>query len=119
MERNRRWSMEIRSGLEHGLGDRQELHITRPLINRANLGIPVELLGGVLFGVPVAPEKLQGIGGDPVGHLGAEQLGHGRLGREGPPSILKTSGVVDHRSEEHTSELQSLAYLVCRLLLEK
>src|SRR2546425_7096746 len=25
----------------------------------------------------------------------------------------------DNRSEEHTSELQSLAYLVCRLLLEK
>src|SRR2546425_5139986 len=25
----------------------------------------------------------------------------------------------DSRSEEHTSELQSLAYLVCRLLLEK
>src|SRR2546425_2607955 len=27
--------------------------------------------------------------------------------------------VDDERSEEHTSELQSLAYLVCRLLLEK
>src|SRR2546425_7942060 len=27
--------------------------------------------------------------------------------------------VVLERSEEHTSELQSLAYLVCRLLLEK
>src|SRR2546425_5508161 len=27
--------------------------------------------------------------------------------------------VTDNRSEEHTSELQSLAYLVCRLLLEK
>src|SRR2546425_9026518 len=27
--------------------------------------------------------------------------------------------VHDTRSEEHTSELQSLAYLVCRLLLEK
>src|SRR2546425_11399491 len=27
--------------------------------------------------------------------------------------------VLDARSEEHTSELQSLAYLVCRLLLEK
>src|SRR5687767_15699955 len=27
--------------------------------------------------------------------------------------------VVFLRSEEHTSELQSLAYLVCRLLLEK
>src|SRR2546425_5873143 len=26
---------------------------------------------------------------------------------------------IDSRSEEHTSELQSLAYLVCRLLLEK
>src|SRR5687767_15541633 len=28
-------------------------------------------------------------------------------------------GVSPVRSEEHTSELQSLAYLVCRLLLEK
>src|SRR2546425_8252444 len=27
--------------------------------------------------------------------------------------------LTSHRSEEHTSELQSLAYLVCRLLLEK
>src|SRR5687767_15528879 len=36
----------------------------------------------------------------------------------------KKAYVVNHsgrskRSEEHTSELQSLAYLVCRLLLEK
>src|SRR2546425_6842305 len=29
------------------------------------------------------------------------------------------SGPAASRSEEHTSELQSLAYLVCRLLLEK
>src|SRR5687767_1421140 len=28
-------------------------------------------------------------------------------------------GATQERSEEHTSELQSLAYLVCRLLLEK
>src|SRR3712207_8654853 len=28
-------------------------------------------------------------------------------------------GVMDGRSEEHTSELQSRQYLVCRLLLEK
>src|SRR5687767_15735164 len=27
--------------------------------------------------------------------------------------------IASYRSEEHTSELQSLAYLVCRLLLEK
>src|SRR2546425_8439326 len=29
------------------------------------------------------------------------------------------AGIGAFRSEEHTSELQSLAYLVCRLLLEK
>src|SRR2546425_7200473 len=31
----------------------------------------------------------------------------------------KSSAFGKARSEEHTSELQSLAYLVCRLLLEK
>src|SRR5687768_17819660 len=30
-----------------------------------------------------------------------------------------TLDAVDHRSEEHTSELQSRLHLVCRLLLEK
>src|SRR5436853_5449055 len=30
-----------------------------------------------------------------------------------------TSAAIDRRSEEHTSELQSLRHLVCRLLLEK
>src|SRR5947209_10583866 len=34
----------------------------------------------------------------------------------GPPKKLLVSGT---RSEEHTSELQSRQYLVCRLLLEK
>src|SRR2546425_9228029 len=42
---------------------------------------------------------------------------HGRFG------ATHSSSVAGHgtpmRSEEHTSELQSLAYLVCRLLLEK
>src|SRR5256885_9329208 len=32
------------------------------------------------------------------------------------PGVL---GLVEHRSEEHTSELQSPCNLVCRLLLEK
>src|SRR2546425_1602086 len=43
-----------------------------------------------------------------------------------PPEALimigyPTDAAIDRasRSEEHTSELQSLAYLVCRLLLEK
>src|SRR3712207_8397564 len=32
---------------------------------------------------------------------------------------VETTSVSDGRSEEHTSELQSRQYLVCRLLLEK
>src|SRR2546423_7551851 len=36
------------------------------------------------------------------------------LRRQVPPKRV----LLAHRSEEHTSELQSLAYLVCRLLLE-
>src|SRR2546423_10731980 len=35
-----------------------------------------------------------------------------------PPSVPRRMAA-SLRSEEHTSELQSLAYLVCRLLLEK
>src|SRR3712207_7996748 len=34
-------------------------------------------------------------------------------------TIADLIGEVDPRSEEHTSELQSRQYLVCRLLLEK
>src|SRR2546425_3629982 len=40
-----------------------------------------------------------------------------RRGRARPAGALPPHS--DVRSEEHTSELQSLAYLVCRLLLEK
>src|SRR2546423_3760406 len=40
-----------------------------------------------------------------------------RAGRGGPCSPAPPHRTP--RSEEHTSELQSLAYLVCRLLLEK
>src|SRR3712207_7772616 len=49
---------------------------------------------------------------EPVRQEGRAALGVvGRAGRGGPR---------DHaRSEEHTSELQSRQYLVCRLLLEK
>src|SRR3712207_8561808 len=35
------------------------------------------------------------------------------------PSALTTISLPSRRSEEHTSELQSRQYLVCRLLLEK
>src|SRR4029079_19829838 len=44
----------------------------------------------------------------------SQSVGHHMIGGE---ARNYTAG--DFRSEEHTSELQSLAYLVCRLLLEK
>src|SRR2546425_8062062 len=50
---------------------------------------------------------------DPQGCLKAE-VRHPTVGEHG--QRVRHPGV---RSEEHTSELQSLAYLVCRLLLEK
>src|SRR5687767_15777014 len=39
--------------------------------------------------------------------------------RDDLASVRAIPGASGARSEEHTSELQSLAYLVCRLLLEK
>src|SRR5262245_62178215 len=35
------------------------------------------------------------------------------------PTLARVVGAHERRSEEHTSELQSLRHLVCRLLLEK
>src|SRR5229473_1925291 len=50
-------------------------------------------------------------------------LHHRRLDAAGcekqPVKIFRAQRIARRRSEEHTSELQSLAYLVCRLLLEK
>src|SRR3712207_6998688 len=42
--------------------------------------------------------------------------GRGAVGRDG---LVRAGGQGGPRSEEHTSELQSRQYLVCRLLLEK
>src|SRR2546425_9625507 len=53
--------------------------------------------------------------GEFVGIVGSTGSGKSTL-------LYLLAGVIPHylgRSEEHTSELQSLAYLVCRLLLEK
>src|SRR2546425_6308590 len=49
----------------------------------------------------------------PIGHQSSMQP---RLPYDGPQ---RRKPQRSSRSEEHTSELQSLAYLVCRLLLEK
>src|SRR3712207_9018716 len=45
------------------------------------------------------------------------QAGH-ELGARGRTQGLGVTLLETHRSEEHTSELQSRQYLVCRLLLE-
>src|SRR2546425_5534964 len=58
------------------------------------------------MGAPVAAERRQAA----VGHVPLPNGQH--------PDLDVLCGAVA-RSEEHTSELQSLAYLVCRLLLEK
>src|SRR3989441_8125915 len=57
-----------------------------------------------------------------VAQLGGAQLVHRDAAFDGErplhqPLLIHLSR--EERSEEHTSELQSLAYLVCRLLLEK
>src|SRR3712207_7954121 len=48
-------------------------------------------------------------------------LGRGRRGRRAGDRLLECAPLPGRgqRSEEHTSELQSRQYLVCRLLLEK
>src|SRR3712207_8294504 len=64
-------------------------------------------------------------------HLAAEVAGSGVTANAIHPGDVKTEmwadikaqverlGEIGGRSEEHTSELQSRQYLVCRLLLEK
>src|SRR2546425_9342040 len=54
----------------------------------------------------------------PVEGIEVDERESGALGQPSSDGGLPRSTGAD-RSEEHTSELQSLAYLVCRLLLEK
>src|SRR2546425_3884961 len=69
--------------------------------------------GGATHGIPVGVPSCPC---NPVAKL-ADVGNHIRciLSREGRSRMCPDTS----RSEEHTSELQSLAYLVCRLLLEK
>src|SRR5262245_64053063 len=67
----------------------------------------------------VEPDWCPGCGD--FGVLRALELAAGKLGIH-PKDLMVVSGIgcsSNLRSEEHTSELQSLRHLVCRLLLEK
>src|SRR3712207_9572103 len=67
--------------------------------------------------------QVQAVGADASGVVAAAWWDAGRqwvVGREdGRVQLLDGSSLRVKRSEEHTSELQSRQYLVCRLLLEK
>src|SRR2546425_4959999 len=70
--------------------------------------------GGRRRGHAAQVHLLRAEGGERPGH----QDGGGDVSLNGK-KVLLFAGPLYERSEEHTSELQSLAYLVCRLLLEK
>src|SRR3712207_8973757 len=64
--------------------------------------------------------------GHQVGGFTGAYLGGIVLDRTGSYDLMRTISILAaafaalvHRTEEHTSELQSRQYLVCRLLLEK
>src|SRR3712207_9477531 len=72
------------------------------------------------------PTLFRSLGGDVLGQLSPEVLVRVvELDLAGDRDAVVGDGggaellVEDDRSEEHTSELQSRQYLVCRLLLEK
>src|SRR3989441_11983647 len=56
------------------------------------------------------------LSGSPFQHQAPQRGGHGHYFIQALATLVPRAVA---RSEEHTSELQSLAYLVCRLLLEK
>src|SRR3712207_7732842 len=67
-----------------------------------------------------ADERRQAEGADPprpLARAGERALAGG--GGDGRVTARRGAQAGDLRSEEHTSELQSRQYLVCRLLLEK
>src|SRR2546425_3819454 len=78
----------------------------------AKHGISLKLPRGVAGHAPALSLSYEGGGGNgPLGY-----------GWSLPTAFVQRRsdhGIPTYRSEEHTSELQSLAYLVCRLLLEK
>src|SRR3712207_8409673 len=66
----------------------------------------------------LALDRGRGGGEGLVGGGGGDDDQVDRLGPE-PGPLERHAGGAGGRSEEHTSELQSRQYLVCRLLLEK
>ena len=95
-----------------GMSHRGRLNVLASVLRKPYMAIFAEFLG-----LSVTPSELE-VSGDVKYHLGAsaDRVFDGdviHLSLAANPSHLEA------RSEEHTSELQSPMYLVCRLLLEK
>src|SRR5687767_3967263 len=82
----------------------------------ANPGVPSGAVTAVKGGTTL-PLMVQ----ESIFHPGHYRVALARTMAQLPPDPMVTTADTGRgmRSEEHTSELQSLAYLVCRLLLEK
>src|SRR5687767_15229611 len=83
-------------------------------------------LRAALQGEGLREERLPRVAAELAGRFALERhrsvRWSARLDQDSLRDLLATSyrgARARERSEEHTSELQSLAYLVCRLLLEK
>src|SRR3712207_8762350 len=88
------------------------LMIRRP--PRSTLFPYTTLFRSVLLAVRADLYRGTACGGDSGSDCGVDLLRRGGAGGGRPCGNFS-----DRRSEEHTSELQSRQYLVCRLLLEK
>src|SRR2546425_11360332 len=73
-----------------------------------------DLVAAVTASGKIQPKKKVDVSADITGRITRIAVREGDFVQKGQ-FLLQ----IDPRSEEHTSELQSLAYLVCRLLLEK
>src|SRR3712207_8077547 len=78
--------------------------------------VPLAPLGARITRRPSWPLELLGVEVTPREVLPGESVTLTFMVRNVSGEVLRTQGP---RSEEHTSELQSRQYLVCRLLLEK
>src|SRR5205823_1572874 len=115
-----------RSPGDHECGDEPAKPRTGPLLvlRQEELGRAVSAVRGVRVPYPSARGDRPGLY-DSRGGEGRAAVLRSPRGSGGPPDGPADRGedpgerrLAEERSEEHTSELQSLAYLVCRLLLE-
>src|SRR2546425_7033467 len=85
----------------------------------AGLTLAAEKAGVAFLGAISFSASTFGAGMIVGARIGVPAIVVGLIGLALTPWLREVGLLGPHRSEEHTSELQSLAYLLCRLLLEK